>query len=84
MDQISALIYDVANYKYKDKRLQKQAFILRRSKNERIKAKALDKLFHVYIEESKTTLNVKVVGEGTHYVYCDILDSWKRDESNGD
>lgn len=78
MNQMGNLIYDIANYKYNSKRLQKQAYILRRSKNERIKNKVLGKLFLVYLEESKTKLSVKVVGEGKIYAYCDLLSYEKR------
>lgn len=56
---MNEVIEAIVNYKYPTKTLNKQAFICRRSRNNRIQNKVLARLLVAYLEENP----VKIIGE---------------------
>lgn len=67
------LVESIKSFPYEDERLQKAAYILRKTKNRRIQHKMLNKLFYEYLSESNTRVTVRVADTTKKFTYCDVI-----------
>ena len=66
---------EIIHYKYKDKRLNRLAFIARRTKKKRIREKVFTELFYGFLRETDSSVSGRVVQDEGEYklIFNEIL-----------